>query len=143
MSLTSFVVKVFFFNFELKLQIFVMTKAVSNTDICFIKTVILWWEQMRKCVLKTGFLLVLVQNWTKLFFQQLESRIWPYETMCSMVLILGGNSKHSAHATNINLKIALRRSNYRFHSTRAHLFLSYHLIYVLWCETSAPILDPN
>ena len=30
----------------------------------------------------------------------------------------------------IDLKNALKRSNYRFHSTCAHLFLSYHLIKV-------------
>ena len=32
-------VKGFFFNFELKLKVFVMTKEVSNREICFIKAV--------------------------------------------------------------------------------------------------------
>ena len=34
------------------------------------------------------------------------------------VVILDGNSEHFANARN--------RLNYRFHSTRAHVFLSYH-----------------
>ena len=62
-----------------------------------------------------------------------------------MLLILDGNSEHVAHAV-LPWKLfqicdccrpqtnASNRSNYQFHSWRAHLFLSYHRILMSWVD---------
>ena len=62
--------------------------------------------------------------------------------VAGMVTLLDGNSKHAAHlegrwdfservfkcVTALDLDKCLNRLNYRFYFTRAHLFLSYHLL---------------